>query len=158
MQWIQGSKAWLWSRAADLGSLSSSAPACFLVQWCLLQTWAVSDWKSSCCSGRFWCPASLCSLFQPGNDIPGLFEIRFSLQMSSFLEHQKMQSEGGQVEEQRASRVIWSNLVHCVLPSPLSPVLSFSDSCNSIYKASTTNVIRYTRDTQSTKAWKHLRS
>lgn len=35
----------------------------------------------------------VCSLFQRGNDIPGLFEIRLSLQRSGFLEHQKMQPE-----------------------------------------------------------------
>lgn len=40
-----------------------------------------------------------CSLFQRGNDTPGLFEIRLSLQINSFLEHQKMQSEEEEKEE-----------------------------------------------------------
>lgn len=44
MQWIQGSKAWLWSRAANLGSFKQFKPSLFPgAVWCLLQTWAESQ-------------------------------------------------------------------------------------------------------------------
>lgn len=41
----------------------------------------------------------MCLLLQCGNDIPSLFEIRLSVQINSFLDYQKIQSDEQEKEK-----------------------------------------------------------